>query len=123
MTGQNLAYVALVVQDAEAAAAILDKELGLTRTACKTGPMGPVPVFGVGRTALALFAPEDPFLDGAAKPGVHHIALTADVPASAAQALGLPTLDGVPADGLARVPPGLLDPAALRRVPHSLAPS
>src|SRR3546814_14514689 len=109
MTGQNLAYVALVVQDAEAAAAILDKELGLTRTDCKTGPMGQVPVFGVGRTALALFEPEDPFLDGAAKPGVHHIALTADDPASAAQALGIPTLDGVPEEGLDGVPQVVLD--------------
>src|SRR3546814_5549559 len=104
MTGQNLAYVALVVQDAEAAAAILGKELGLTRTDCKTGPMGQVPVFGVGRTALALFEPEDPFLEdsglgdpglgGPAKPGVHHIALAADDPASAARALGMPMLAG-----------------------------
>src|SRR3546814_10946423 len=88
MTGQNLAYVALVVQDAEAAAAILDKELGLTRTDCKTGPLGQVPVFGVGRTALALLAPEDRFLDGSAKPGVHHSPQTPQDPRYAEHARG-----------------------------------
>ena len=122
MTGQNLAYVALVVQDAEAAAAILDKELGLTRTDCKTGRMGQAPVFGVGRTALALFEPEDPFLEdsglgdpglgGPARPGVHHIALAADDPASAARRLGMPMLDGFPEEGLDGAPQVVLDPAA-----------
>ena len=40
-----------------------------------------------GETALALFAPDDPFLGEGAKPGVHHLALAADDPARAAAAL------------------------------------
>src|SRR5690242_3736275 len=86
MLGPGLAYIVLVVIDVEATAAILARDFALRRTDCTVGDSKrTTPVLSVGASALALFAPDDPFLGGTAKPGVHHIALTADnFPAAAA---------------------------------------
>jgi catechol 2,3-dioxygenase-like lactoylglutathione lyase family enzyme len=76
MLGHCLAYVALVVTDVEATASVFERIFGLRKIGCSLGNSGrSVPVFMVGKSALALFAPDDPFVGGAAKPGVHHIAL------------------------------------------------
>lgn len=76
MLGNSLAYVALVVTDVEATATVFAHVFGLQRTDCLVGTIRrSVPVFSVGKSALALFAQDDPFVGGAAKPGVHHIAL------------------------------------------------
>lgn len=75
MLGNSLAYVALVVTDVEATASIFSQCFGLQKTTCPIGNSRSVPVFGVGNSAIALFTPDDPFVGGSAKPGVHHIAL------------------------------------------------
>lgn len=88
MTAPDLAYVALAVDDPERVAAIFETDLGLLRGTRETAG-GPVPILSVGRTALALFRPEDPFLGAGAKKGVHHIAVAATDPQAAARAAGL----------------------------------
>lgn len=76
MLGSSLAYIALVVTDVKATATVFARVFGLQRTDCLVGTTGrSVPAFRVGKSALALFAPDDPFVGGAAKPGVHHLAL------------------------------------------------
>ena len=86
MSGYDLAYVALAVRDMAAAAAMLGDDLGLARLSLD-GHDGPVPAFGVGKTALALFEAGDPFLTGE-RAGVDHIAFSAVDPRAAAEACG-----------------------------------
>lgn len=86
MGGYDLAYVALAVRDIEAASAVLGDDLGLERFSLE-GHDGPIPTFGVGKTALALFEVGDPFLTGE-RAGVDHIAFSADDPDDAATACG-----------------------------------
>jgi catechol 2,3-dioxygenase-like lactoylglutathione lyase family enzyme len=75
----RLGYVALVVNDVEAAAAVLAQDFGLRRTDCAAIAAGrKAPVFRAGESALALFAPDDPFVGGNARAGAHHIALEVD---------------------------------------------
>ncbi len=94
MVGWGLAYAALVVTDVEAVAAALARDFGLRRTDCAAGGRERrVPVFAVGASGLALFAPDDPFLGHGARLGVHHIAV--EVPDLAAAA-GQVTLAGIP---------------------------
>jgi len=111
MLGNRLAYVALVVDDPLAAADGMARDLGLSRVDLRAGGEArPVPVLPVGRTALALFAPGDPFVDGARRTGVHHVALAAD---DLREAAGAATVAGVAV--AARLPaPGLGD---ARRLP------
>ncbi len=86
MNGFGLAYVALATKDVPAAARVLGELLGLPRRDLDYAGSR-APTFALGETALALFAPGDPFLGGGAKPGVHHLALAADDPARAGAAL------------------------------------
>ena len=88
MSAPDLAYVALAVEDPERIAAIFETDLGLTRHTRETAS-GPAPVLSVGRSVLALFRPDDPFLGADAKKGVHHIAVTAADPEAAARTAGL----------------------------------
>ena len=75
----RLGYVALVVNDVEAAAAVLSEDFGLRRTDCAAiATRREAPVFRAGESALALFAPDDPFVGGNARAGAHHIALEVD---------------------------------------------
>lgn len=83
MLGDDLAYVALATRDPEAAAHVLSGVLGLPRIAVEAGA-GKTPFVLVGRTALGLFPLGHPAIEGAEKPGVHHIALAARDPAVAA---------------------------------------
>jgi catechol 2,3-dioxygenase-like lactoylglutathione lyase family enzyme len=86
----------------ETTATALARDFGLRRTDCSVDETGrKAPVFRVGASALALFAPSDPFLGGQAKPGVHHIALEVSDLTSAANAA---TACGI---GVAQREPGL----------------
>jgi catechol 2,3-dioxygenase-like lactoylglutathione lyase family enzyme len=93
MSFDDLTYVAIVSRDMAATARFLSGTLGLARTEVPAGHAGnTVPVFAVGKSAIALFAPGDPFLDGEARTGVHHIALgarDADKAAECAEAAGI----------------------------------
>jgi methylmalonyl-CoA epimerase len=86
MSGYDLAYVALAVRDMDAACGILGGDLGLERLSLE-GHAGPIPAFGVGATAVALFEVGDPFLTGD-RAGVDHIAFAAEDPRAAADASG-----------------------------------
>lgn len=103
MIDAGLAYVALVVSDVEGAATLFQRDFGLRRTDCAAGETGRrAPVLSVGRSALALFAPGDPFVGGQAKPGIHHIALGVKDPVAVATAtaVGLGMADPEPRSGL-----------------------
>jgi catechol 2,3-dioxygenase-like lactoylglutathione lyase family enzyme len=114
--GASLAYVALVVSDVEAAAALFQRDFGLTRTDCAVGETGRrAPVLSVGQSALALFAPGDPFVGGQSKPGIHHIALGVKDPlaaAAAAKASGIGIAESEPSAGLSGARRLLLSPEA-----------
>lgn len=75
MYGEELAYVAVVVDDVETAARIWEKDFGLIRSEHRVGSSGSVPMFSVGQSALALFAKGDSYVGGETRTGVHHIAL------------------------------------------------
>lgn len=85
MNFECIAYVAAVTRAPERAAEVLGGVLELPRADLE-GPQGPVPVFTVGKSALALFEPDDPFVDSAEDTGIHHIALATPDPAAAHEA-------------------------------------
>ena len=74
MYGAEVAYVALVAADVDAAANMFEKDYALRRSTKKLNGRE-VPMLSVGQTALALFAPGDPYVDGTKHTGVHHFAL------------------------------------------------
>jgi len=88
MTAPDLAYVALVVDEPETSAAIFEKDFGLPRQDFSCGGSN-VPMIAVGKSALAFFQPDNPFLGSDAKKGVHHIAIATDDPESAAKESGV----------------------------------
>jgi catechol 2,3-dioxygenase-like lactoylglutathione lyase family enzyme len=92
----QIAYVALVSSDPNIATRVFERHFGLPRVELSS-PAGPVPVFALGRSALAVFPPKHPLVDGEARPGVHHIALGVDDLDAAAAST---TCDGAPAVGL-----------------------
>ena len=98
MTAPELSYVALVVDEPETSAAIFEKDFGLPREDFSCGDRN-VPAISVGRSALAFFRADDPFLGADARKGVHHLAIGSDDPAAAAAASGIATVNGVN-DGL-----------------------
>ncbi len=101
MIGENLAYVALVVSDVDGAAAVFQRDFGLKRADLAVGRTGrKAPVLSVGASALALFAPGDPFVAGQSKPGIHHIALGVKDPLAAANAAAAKGITVEPGEGL-----------------------
>ena len=94
MLADQIAYVALVSNDPATAASVFEHHFGLPRVELSS-PAGPVPVFALGRSALAVFPPGHPSVDGEVTSGVHHIALGVDDP----DAVDAP-VDGAPALGL-----------------------
>ena len=101
MLADQIAYVALASNDPAATCAVFETHFGLPRAEFDSS-QGKVPVYVLGRSALAVFPLGHPMIDGEAKPGVHHIALGVDdvattarsaaaagVPASATIAAGL----------------------------------
>ena len=115
MIGEGLAYVAVAVRDVAAVALSLERDFLLPRSDYTIGTsQRQAPVFSVGQTALALFELGDPFVGGAEKTGVHHLAVSVDEPArAAAQAVedGVPALSNQPEAGLGGASRLLLDPA------------
>jgi len=102
MLGRGVAWIALVVDDAGAAARGLERDLGLPRLECAApGRARGAPVLPVGATVLALFEPGDPFVGGDRRTGVHHVALAVDdlrAAAGAASVAGVAV--GAPEPGL-----------------------
>jgi catechol 2,3-dioxygenase-like lactoylglutathione lyase family enzyme len=94
MLADHIAYVALISNDPTTAANVFERHFGLPRGELSS-PAGPVPVFALGRSALAVFPPAHPFVEGEARPGVHHIALGVDdvdaagLPVDSAKEVGL----------------------------------
>ena len=91
MSAPALAYVAVVVDDAPAVADTFENTLELPRETATAPGGGAVPLIAVGATAIALFEPGHAFLGGAARNGVHHIAIAAPDPAALATEHGLAT--------------------------------
>ena len=116
MIGNGLSYVGVVVRDVSAVADILERDFELPRTDCDVGDSDRrAPVFPVGETALALFELGDPFVGGAEKTGLHHMAVSVSGLVSAgfdAYAAGLRVLTSEPQPGLGGTRRVLLDPAA-----------
>ena len=97
MIAKDLAWVGLVSNDVDAAATVFGGHLGLPRTDLEAGS-GAVPVFTIGRSALAVFPAGHPLVEGESKPGVHHIALGVDDPeraAASAAASGIAAARGI----------------------------
>ena len=117
MHGFALAYVALATKDVAAAAQVLGELLGLPRHDLDYAGSR-APTFALGETAVALFAPVDPFLGGSAKPGVHHLGVAAADPAQAGAALAQAGFRTAPAPGDAVA----LDPAETQGVRLRLSP-
>ena len=111
----DLAYVALVSKDVDRAAHFFERTLGLTRTDVHVGDTSrTVPVFAVGRNAVAVFAAGDPFVGGDERSGVHHLAFAAADPeraADEAQSKGVVRLPGDAGPGLQNRKRVALDPA------------
>lgn len=126
MIASALSYVAAVTRDVEAAVRVLGGVFELPRTeVAGAGARGAAaaPVFAVGRSALALFEPGDPLVDGTERTGIHHIALAAADPAAAcaaARAAGVDARGPRPALGGGEAFD--LDPAETRGVLTRLAP-
>ena len=116
MIGTGLAYVAVVVRDVKAVAAILERDFLLPRSYRAVGSTDrQAPVFPIGRTTVALFEVGDPFAGGAEKTGVHHLAISVGDPESAgreAAQSGIPTRSTVPEVGLGGALRVLLEPSA-----------
>lgn len=104
----GLAYVALAVGDAGRVADVLARRLGLARRDARTPSGSSVPFFGVGRSAIAVFADDDPFLGGAGRLGVHHVAMAASDPGAVAGGIDR---DAAPGEGLDGTRELRLDPA------------
>jgi catechol 2,3-dioxygenase-like lactoylglutathione lyase family enzyme len=116
MSADELAYVALLSKDVDRVAHLFERRLGLARTDVPVANTSrTVPVFAIGRSAVALFAPGDPFLGGEEKAGVHHLAFSALDPergGALAQSAGVPLLPGDAGQGLQNRKRVALDPAA-----------
>ena len=97
MLADQIAYVALASRNPEETGAVFERHFGLPRIDLESA-QGKVPVFPLGRSALAVFPLGHPLLDGDAKPGVHHIALGVDDLDAAA---GVAAAAGAPPEGAA----------------------
>ncbi len=93
MLADQIAYVALASNDPAATGKVFEEYFGLPRTQLASAA-GPVPLYALGRSALAVFPLGHPMLDAQGaqgKPGVHHIALGVDDVAAAAARSGVRT--------------------------------
>ena len=116
MIGDGLAYVAVAVRNVTEVARTLEQDFQMALWDCSIGESQiTAPVFPVGQTALALFELGDPFVGGAEKTGVHHLAVSVDDPARAsvqAAENGVTSHLGSIESGLGGASRLLLDPAA-----------
>jgi catechol 2,3-dioxygenase-like lactoylglutathione lyase family enzyme len=77
MLADQIAYVAVASNDPAATCRVYEEFFGLPRNnlaSCQ----GDIPVYSLGRSALAVVPLGHPLIDGESKPGVHHIALGVD---------------------------------------------
>jgi catechol 2,3-dioxygenase-like lactoylglutathione lyase family enzyme len=103
MTLGSLAYIALVSNDVDATCKVFGELLELPRTDLAGANGAAVPVFSIGRAALAVLPPGDPMVDGHEHPGLHHMALAVDdLDRAVGQlaAVGLAPEEGAPSHGL-----------------------
>ena len=116
MIGNGLAYLSVVVRDVAAVAEMLHRDFKLEASMVTVGSGGNrAPVFPMGDTAIALFEVGDPFVGGAERTGVHHLAVEVDFPVSAALTAGeagIPMLSDTMEWGLGGTQRILLDPKA-----------
>ena len=114
MIGNGLAYLSVVVRDVAAVAEMLHRDFKLEPSMMTVGSSGSrAPVFPVGETAIALFEAGDPFVGGAERTGVHHLAVSVDFPVSSgldASDLGFPMLSDALEWGIGGSQRLLLDP-------------
>ena len=96
-----LVYVAVVVDDPDGVASIFERDLGLPRTEV-AAPGGTVPWIAVGGSAIALFEPGHEFLAGAARSGVHHLAIASPDPGARALECGFDGVGAAPGLGRGR---------------------
>lgn len=97
----QLAYLALVSSDPAIACEVFERDLGLARTDLAS-PGGPVPVFAVGASAVAVVPPGHPLVGDGAEP-LHHAAFAVpdlDAAAARVRAAGIPVAGESPRPGL-----------------------
>ena len=93
-----LACVAVVVDDPESVASVFERGLGLPRIEV-SAPGSAVPWIAVGESAIALFGHGHEFVGGAARSGVHHIAIATPNPAARAAECGFAGVEVSPGLG------------------------
>ena len=99
MSGYALTYIALVARDVDAACRYFGEALELAHRDIELNGQK-TSFFGVGQAAIAIFGPEDPYLDEPRFPGVHHMALGSRDPAATAMKHSLTVnREGVGPDG------------------------
>ncbi len=112
----DIAYIAVVSRDVDRTAHLFAHTLGLARTEIPVADLSrTVPFFAVGRSAIALFAPGDPFLGGDDRTGVHSLAFAAadiDAAVGHVESAGIARLPGPVGPGLQNRKRIGLDPAA-----------
>ncbi len=100
MSVPEVAYVAVAVRDVTAVSEAFGGALGLARRSASLGDGTEVPLFTVGRTALAVFEAGHSFLGAGSKPGVHHIAIAAPDPSAYAKSVGIGATNGSSSEGI-----------------------
>ena len=93
-----LAYVAVIVDDPDRVAAVFEHDLGLPRAEVAASG-GAIPWIGVGESAVALFGPGHELLGGAARSGVHHVAIATPDPEALASRCGFDPAGATPGLG------------------------
>ena len=88
MLADQIAYVAVASSDPAVTCAVYENHFGLPRTMLASAE-GEISVFGIGQSALAVVPLGHPLIDGASKPGVHHMALAVDDVDAAARGAGV----------------------------------
>ena len=88
MLADQIAYIAVASSDPAATCAVYENHFGLARTMLASAE-GEISVFGLGQSALAVVPLGHPLIDGASKPGVHHMALAVDDVDAAARRAGV----------------------------------
>ena len=94
-----LAYVAAVVDDPDGVAAVFERDLGLPRTEVPIPGSGVAPWIAIGEGAIVLFGAGHEFLGGAARSGIHHIAIAAPDPIVRAAECGFTCAGAAPGPG------------------------
>jgi catechol 2,3-dioxygenase-like lactoylglutathione lyase family enzyme len=100
MSAPEVAYVAVAVKDVAAVAGVFGGALGLAHRTGSLKDGTEVPLYTVGRTAVALFEAGHAFLGAESRPGVHHLAIATPDPAAYAKAVDVAAGDGASGEGI-----------------------